>query len=202
MMQPSYSYSSVLFVCARVHASSPHCTGSAWVLISARSIFPTPRWLLTFPSAASYDSTSPFFNTLLAAPVTLSLPNLPTPYSPPLVANPLPGLIEEDSSSTGSHTGVALKWRAQGTGVTRLPILISLPIHIYIYSQPLLLCEPLFHFSLFSSSSSQGSELQPGARSSLQIVREKPRRRNGRLSASSSLWLRMWVRQQYVLTLS
>lgn len=48
----------------------------------SRSILPTPCWLLTFPSAASYDSTFPFFNTPLSAPVTLSLRAV-SPLSPP-----------------------------------------------------------------------------------------------------------------------
>lgn len=60
----------VLFVYLPPHHTRPALPGSSYQPVYLPH---PPRRLLTFPSAASYDSTSPCFNTPLAAPITLSL---------------------------------------------------------------------------------------------------------------------------------
>lgn len=108
----------------------------------------------------------PLFNTPLAEPITLS------PLSLPRAANPLPGLIEGDCISAGSHAGVVLKWRAWKQSDTSLH-----PYQCAIYTQPLLLSQARFHFR-FSLLSPRRGQNASWSQRSLQIVSVEPRRRN------------------------
>lgn len=198
LVQVSYSYSSVVFVYRPPRHTVLALPGSSYQRVYLSHPLLTPR--LSF--AASYNSTSPFFNTPLAMPITLSAWAISPLLASP-AANPLPVLTEGDSSSLRSHANVALKrWARLQSDTSLHPDQVLLYIYMCVYIRSVAIIvwasSPFLPCLLFLLL---GVRKQPGARSSLQIVREAQKKK-WRLDAPSSLWLRMWVRQQYVLTLS
>lgn len=132
----------------------------------------------------------PLFNTALAEPITLS------PLPLPRADNPLPGLIEGDCISAGSRAAVVLKWRDWKQSDASLH-----PYQCAINTQPLLLSQPRSHFPLSLLSPRRGQNASWSQKESTNCQRGS-QKKEWMLCASSSLWLGMWVRQQWRVAMS